>query len=50
MNPAILQTVNVWPFINGAYGVTVLFLAGASWLTFLRCRRAAARLAQAEKL
>ena len=50
MNPAALQTINVWPFINGAYGVTVLFLVGAAWLTLARYRRARARLTQAEQL
>ncbi len=50
MNPAAIQPIDVWPFINGAYGVTVLFLLGAAWLTFARVRRARARLAQAEQL
>jgi heme exporter protein CcmD len=34
-------------FINGSYGVSVVFLAGISVLTFLRYRRATARLAAA---
>ncbi len=42
--------MNPWPFINGAYGVTVLFLIGAGMLTWARYRRAMARLTQAEKL
>lgn len=44
------QAINVWPFINGAYGLTVLFLLGISWLTYRRYRRAKLRLEQAEKL
>ena len=44
------QSINVWPFVNGAYAATMLFLIGASWLTFTRYRRARARLAQAEQL
>jgi heme exporter protein CcmD len=39
-----------WPFINGAYGVTVLFLVAAAWLSFARYRRARKRLAAAEAL
>ncbi len=50
MNEAAIQSINVWPFINGAYGVTVLFLIGAAWATRARYRRARARLAQAEQL
>jgi hypothetical protein len=42
--------IDPWPFINGAYGVSVLFLAVAGWLSFARLRRARRRLAQAEKL
>lgn len=42
--------INVWPFINGAYAVTVLFLLGLAWLTYSRYRRARLRLAQAEQL
>lgn len=49
MNPAV-QPIHVWPFVNGAYGATILFLAGAAWLTFVRYRRARARLTQAEQL
>ncbi|MCB5943256.1 heme exporter protein CcmD [Acidocella sp. KAb 2-4] len=39
---------NTWPYINGAYGVTTIFLVAAAWLTFARYRRALARLRQAE--
>ena len=42
--------MNNWPFIIGAYGVTVIFLAGAAWLSVARYRRAIARLKQAETL
>ncbi len=42
------MSINPWPFINGAYGASVLFLAGAGWLVFKRYRRARRRLAQAE--
>ena len=42
--------MNPWPFINGAYGVSVLFLAAAGWLSFARYRRARRRWAQADKL
>ncbi|MGE4481665.1 heme exporter protein CcmD [Acidocella sp.] len=49
MNPAV-QPINVWPFVNGAYGVTVILLAGVAWLTYARYRRARRRLAQAEQL
>ena len=41
--------MNPWPFINGAYGVSVVFLLGAGWLTFVRYQRARRRLAQAER-
>ncbi len=40
--------MNVWPFINGSYGITVLFLAGIGVLTFARYRRAAKRLRAVE--
>ncbi|MBU6418729.1 MAG: heme exporter protein CcmD [Proteobacteria bacterium] len=50
MNPAAIQPIDVWPFVNGAYAATVLFLAGAAWLTFARYRRARARLAQVEQV
>ena len=33
--------INPWPFINGAYGVTMMFLSPAGWLSFARARRAA---------
>ncbi len=36
--------MNFAPFINGSYGVTVVFLLGIGILTFARYRRAAARL------
>jgi hypothetical protein len=36
--------VNLAPFIDGSYGVTVVFLLGIGVLTFARYRRAAARL------
>lgn len=39
-----------WPFINGAYAVTVIFLTAAAGLTLARYRRAVARLKQAESL
>ena len=42
--------MNNWPFINGAYGVTVIFLIAAAGLTFARYRRAIARFKQAETL
>lgn len=42
--------IDPWPFINGAYGVSVAFLAVAGWLTFMRYRRARRRLAAAEKI
>jgi len=44
------MSMNLWPFINGAYGVTVVFLIAAGWQSFARYRRARKRLAQAEKL
>jgi len=44
------MSMNPWPFINGAYGVTVVFLIAAGWQSFARYRRARRRLAQAEKL
>ncbi len=42
--------IDPWPFINGAYGVSVLYLAAAGWLSFARYRRARRRLAEAEKI
>jgi heme exporter protein CcmD len=36
------------PFIDGSYGVSVVFLVGVSWLTLARYRRARARLAAVE--
>ena len=41
--------MNPWPFIDGAYGVSVVFLLGAGWLTFARYRRARRRLVVVEK-
>lgn len=46
----LVQSINVWPFINGAYGAAVLFLVSISWMTYRRYRRAQARLKQAEQL
>jgi len=40
--------MNLAPFIDGSYGVTVVFLAGIGILTYLRYRRASKRLAAAE--
>lgn len=45
----IIQAINVWPFINGSYVSAILILAGMSWLTYRRYRRARTRLMQAEK-
>jgi hypothetical protein len=42
--------MNPWPFINGSYGITTLFLIAAGALTWARYRRAMKRLAQAEQL
>jgi hypothetical protein len=42
--------IDPWPFINGAYGVSVLYLVAAGWLSLTRLRRARRRLAQAEEL
>lgn len=50
MSTAMTMQINPWPFINGAYGVSVVFLIGAAWLTYARLRRARQRLATAEKL
>lgn len=51
MNPQIIpHGLNVWVFINAAYAASVFCLAGMSWLTYRRYRRAWARLAQAEQL
>lgn len=41
--------MNTWPFINGAYGASVLFLAVAGWLSLARYLRARRRLAEVEK-
>ncbi len=40
--------MNLAPFIDGSYGITVLFLAGISVLTFARYRRALRRLRAVE--
>lgn len=45
----LLQAINVWPFVDGAYTCAVLILACMSWLTYRRYRRARTRLMQAEK-
>jgi heme exporter protein CcmD len=37
------------PFINGSYGVTLVFLIGIGALTYLRYRRAAKRLAAVDR-
>lgn len=37
------------PFINGAYGVSVVFLVGIGIMTFTRYRRAGRRLQAAEQ-
>jgi heme exporter protein CcmD len=42
--------MNFAPFINGSYGVTVVFLISVAALTFTRYRRAAKRLAAIERL
>ena len=40
--------MNLTPFINGSYGVTVAFLIGIGLLTFTRYRRAAKGLRAVE--
>jgi heme exporter protein CcmD len=40
--------MNLAPFIDGSYGITVLFLAGVGVLTFTRYRRAVRRLRAVE--
>ena len=40
--------MNLAPFINGSYGITVVFLLGIGVLTFLRYRLAAKRLRAVE--
>jgi hypothetical protein len=37
------------PFIDGSYGVAVVFLVGIGALTYLRYRRAVRRLAAVER-
>jgi heme exporter protein CcmD len=44
----LFNTSQFAPFIDGSYGVSVIFLLGVSILTFTRYRRAIRRLAQAE--
>ncbi|WP_298223477.1 hypothetical protein [Acidocella sp.] len=46
----MIQHLDPWTFINGAYAVSALFLAGASLLAWRRLRRASAHLTQAEGL
>ena len=41
--------MNFAPFIDGSYGVTVLFLVGIGAASFARYRRAARRLAAVER-
>ena len=40
--------MNFAPFIDGSYGITVVFLLGIGILTFARYRRAAKRLQAVE--
>ncbi len=40
--------MNLTPFIDGSYGITVLFLIGICVLTFNRYRNATKRLAAVE--
>ncbi len=40
--------MNLAPYINGSYGVSVLFLLAISATTYLRYRRAKRRLAAVE--
>ncbi len=40
--------MNFAPFINGSYGVTVIFLIGIGALTYRRYKTAAKRLAAVE--
>lgn len=49
-SPIFKQTINVWPFIDGAYAATIFFLIAIAWLTYWRYQRAQLRLAQAEQL
>ena len=44
----MIEHLDPWPFINGAYGISVLFLAGTALLTWRRLRQAAKRLVQTE--
>ena len=41
--------MNLAPFIDGSYGVTVLFLVGIFVTTYVRYRSAVKRLAAVEK-
>jgi len=45
---SLFNTSQFEPFINGSYGISVIFLLGISILTFTRYRRAIARLRVAE--
>jgi hypothetical protein len=40
--------MNLTPFIDGSYGITIAFLIGIGLLTFGRYRRAAKRLRAVE--
>ncbi len=42
--------MNFAPFIDGSYGVTVIFLIAIAATTFARYRRATKHLAQAEQV
>lgn len=44
------QPINVWPFIDGAYGAALVILAGMAGFAFRRYQRAKAQRAQVEKL
>jgi hypothetical protein len=43
------KRVNLAPFIDGSYGVTVVFLIGIFALTYTRYRNAVKRLAAVDK-
>jgi heme exporter protein CcmD len=45
---SLINSSQFAPFINGSYGVSVVFLIGVCALTFTRYRRALKRLASAE--
>ena len=40
--------MNLAPFIDGSYGITIVFLIGIGLLTYVRYRRAAKRLRAVE--